>query len=167
MTTKITWARQPLPAGPSIFLAGPTKGATDPAPSWRESAISRLIAAAVPNVITPESFGGVRADSYEQQFTWECAAREITTVILYWIPRDLVTLPGFTTNVEFGYDVASGKRKVVLGVPPNCPNPERNRYLIALARAHSVPVCTTLTEAVSTAAHWMRWGFPTTIDAPG
>ncbi|MFD0630529.1 hypothetical protein ACFQ9X_01545 [Catenulispora yoronensis] len=37
-------------------------------------------------------------------------------------------MPGFTTNVEFGLDVAEGR--VVLGCPPDCPNPERNRYLI-------------------------------------
>lgn len=158
--TTVTWARQQLPAGPSIFLAGPTIDASDPEPSWREEAISLLTEAGVPNVITPESFMGVRADSYGQQFKWECAARRIATVILFWIPRDVDRLPGFTTNVEFGYDVASHDRKVVLGAPPDCPNPERNRYLIALAEAHSVPVRTTLGSAVGTAVHWMRYGWP-------
>jgi hypothetical protein len=28
--------------------------------------------------------------------------------ILFWIPRGLRTLPGFTTNVEFGLDVTTG-----------------------------------------------------------
>lgn len=158
--TTITWARQQLPAGPSIFLAGPTIDMDDPEPSWREEAIRLLTEADVPNVITPESFMGIRADTYEHQFTWECAARATATAILYWIPRDVKRLPGFTTNVEFGYDVASHDRKVVLGAPPDCPNPERNRYLIALAHAHSVPVRTTLESTVETAVHWMRHWWP-------
>ncbi|MGW2600239.1 hypothetical protein [Streptomyces klenkii] len=51
-----------------------------------------------------------------------------------------------TTNVEFGLDVATGR--AVLGCPPDCPNPERNRYLIYVARRHGVPVCITLTGTV-------------------
>lgn len=119
----------------------------------------RLRAAGVPTVLTPESLPGDRAEHYQDQLTWEWAARKIATVILYWIPRDVDKLPGFTTNVEFGFDVASA-RNVVLGAPIDCPNPERNRYLIALAKAHSVPVYPTLTQAVSSAVCWMRWGFP-------
>lgn len=157
--TNVFWARQGLPAGPSIFLAGPTRNAADPAPSWRENAIAMLTEAEVPNVMTPESFEGERAERYADQFAWEVAGRGVATVILYWIPRDVVTLPGFTTNVEFGYDVASA-RKVVLGAPPDCPNPERNRYLISLANTHSVPVRATLESAVETAVHWMRHGWP-------
>ncbi|MFJ8855455.1 hypothetical protein [Streptomyces sp. NPDC102437] len=33
------------------------------------------------------------------------------------------------TNVEFGLDAPTGR--AVLGCPPDCPNPERNRYLIS------------------------------------
>jgi hypothetical protein len=80
---------------------------------------------------------------------WETAGREQATAILFWIPRDLRTLPGFTTNVEFGLDVTTGR--AVLGCPPDCPNPERNRYLIWLARRHSVPVSDTLTATVASA----------------
>jgi hypothetical protein len=56
-------------------------------------------------------------------------------------------MPGFTTNVEFGLDVASGR--VVLGYPPDCPNPERNRYPIYVARRHSVQVHTTLHDTTA------------------
>ncbi|GGY82763.1 hypothetical protein GCM10010363_74290 [Streptomyces omiyaensis] len=38
-----------------------------------------------------------------------------------------------------------------LGVPPDCPNPERNRYLAYVARRHGVPVCETLTDTVAKA----------------
>src|SRR5512146_94052 len=65
-----------------------------------------------------------------------------------WRP-DLRTLPGFTTNVEFGLDVTTGR--AVLGCPPDCPNPERNRYLIWLAHRHGVPVTETLDGTVAAA----------------
>jgi hypothetical protein len=39
----------------------------------------------------------------------------------------------------------------VLGCPPDCPNPERNRYLIHLARHYGAPVLETLDETVCTA----------------
>ncbi|MCI2422871.1 nucleoside 2-deoxyribosyltransferase domain-containing protein [Saccharopolyspora sp. K220] len=80
---------------------------------------------------------------------WETDARSAATAILFWIPRDLKSLPGFTTNVEFGLDVTTGK--AVLGCPPDCPNPERNRYLVYVARRHAVPVCETLTDTVAAA----------------
>jgi hypothetical protein len=35
--------------------------------------------------------------------------------------------------------------------PPDCPNPERNRYLIWLAHRHGVPVTETLDETVAAA----------------
>ncbi|MFE1453470.1 hypothetical protein [Streptomyces olivaceoviridis] len=34
---------------------------------------------------------------------------------------------------------------------PDCPNPERNRYLIYVARRHGVPVCTTLADTTAAA----------------
>ena len=48
----------------------------------------------------------------------------LSDVILFWIPRDLDTLPGFTTNIEWGVWHASGR--CVLGAPPNAP---KLRYL--------------------------------------
>jgi hypothetical protein len=39
----------------------------------------------------------------------------------------------------------------VLGCPPDCPNPERNRDLIWLARRHGVPVSDILTATVASA----------------
>ncbi|MFJ3728012.1 nucleoside 2-deoxyribosyltransferase domain-containing protein [Streptomyces sp. NPDC090045] len=100
-------------------------------------------------VLSPESRHGERADRYETQVDWETAARAAAMAILFWIPRDLQTLPGMTTNVEFGLDLSTDK--VVLGCPPDCPNPERNGYLIYVARRHGVPVCTTLTDTVAAA----------------
>lgn len=77
-----------------------------------------------------------RADSIP---SWRPDARERASAILFWIPRDLNTLPGFTTNVEFGLDIGTGR--AVLGCPPDCPNPDR----------HGAPVCHTLPDTVTAA----------------
>ncbi|MCZ1012548.1 nucleoside 2-deoxyribosyltransferase domain-containing protein [Streptomyces lydicus] len=149
----LVMAREPLPTGPSVFLAGPTPDKSAPVPSWRPEA-ARLLAEQWTGeqpltVLSPESRNATRADRYETQVDWETAARAAADAILFWIPRDLKTMPGMTTNVEFGLDVASGR--AVLGCPPGCPNPERNRYLIYVARRHGVPVCTALTDTVAAA----------------
>lgn len=144
---QLVMAREAVTAdGPSVFLAGPTPDKSAPAPSWRPEAVRALTTqwnGGHPlTVLSPESRNGQRAARYEDQVDWETGAREAATAILFWIPRDLRTLPGMTTNVEFGLDVATGR--AVLGCPPDCPNPERNRYLIYVARRHGVPVLGTL-----------------------
>lgn len=147
----VVWAREPIPSGPSVFLAGPTP-TRGQVPSWRPAAIEAIAAAWTGGpltVLTPESRGGVRAKSYDDQFEWETAARKAAGVVLFWIPRDLESMPGFTTNVEFGHDVTTGR--AVLGCPPDCPNPERNRYLIHLARHYGAPVRETLNDTVQAA----------------
>ncbi|WP_432978913.1 nucleoside 2-deoxyribosyltransferase domain-containing protein [Dactylosporangium sp. CA-233914] len=122
-------------------------------PSWRPDAIAVLDAAwtgAGPlTILTPESRRGHRAAEYHDQIEWEATGLDAATAILFWIPRDVRTLPGFATNVEFGLHVRSGR--VVLGCPGDCPNPERNRYLIWTARRYGVPVHDTLAETVAAA----------------
>lgn len=149
---RLVMARELIPAGPSVFLAGPTPAQGSDTPSWRPAATQALAAAwrgRVPLVVlSPESRGGVRADRYVDQVRWEMRARSVATVAMYWIPRDMVAMPGQTTNVEFGVDIGRNRR-MVLGVPPDCPNPERNRYLIALAEMEGVPVRETLADTVA------------------
>ncbi|MFD5899640.1 nucleoside 2-deoxyribosyltransferase domain-containing protein [Streptomyces sp. NPDC060366] len=154
LTPTVIYAREPIPApGPSVFLAGPTPRAGGDVPSWRPAAIEELAArwsGEQPlTVLTPESRGGIRAKHYDDQVGWETEARAAADAILFWIPRDLATLPGFTTNVEFGLDVATGK--AVLGAPADCPNPERNRYLVYVAERHRVPVRDTLAATAAAA----------------
>ncbi|SOD67097.1 Nucleoside 2-deoxyribosyltransferase like [Streptomyces zhaozhouensis] len=165
MSITLVMAREPLPtptAGPSVFLAGPTPRADTPVDSWRPAAIAELdrqwTGSGTLTVLSPESRGGKRAAHYDDQVDWETDARAAANAILFWIPRDLKLLPGFTTNVEFGLDIGTGR--AVLGCPPNCPNPERNRYLAYVARRHGAPVCETLTETV-TAALAITRGQPT------
>ena len=66
-------------------------------------------------------------------------------VIVFWIPRDLDTLPGFTTNIEWGAWHRSGK--VVLGAPPDAP---KMRYLAANAEVHHIPFSYTLRDTLET-----------------
>ncbi|MCY0944753.1 nucleoside 2-deoxyribosyltransferase domain-containing protein [Streptomyces antarcticus] len=149
----LVMAREPIPAGPSVFLAGPTPDKSNPVPSRRPDALRALAeqwtGPQTLTVLSPESRNGDRADRYETQVDWETDARAQATAILFWTPRDLKTLTAMTTNVEFGLDVTTGR--AVLGCPPHCPNPERNRYLIYAARRHGVPVRTTLTDTVTAA----------------
>jgi Nucleoside 2-deoxyribosyltransferase like len=148
----LVYARDPLPTGSSVFLAGPTPRSDD-VPPWRPDAVSELAAQwrgpGKLAVFLPEPPSGQRWPYYDDQAEWETVAREAASAILFWIPRDLRTLPGFTTNVEFGLDVTTGR--AVLGCPPDCPDPDKNRYLIWLARRHGVPVAGTLPATVAAA----------------
>jgi hypothetical protein len=152
MSINVVYAREPIPAGPSVFLAGPTPR-SDTVRSWRPDVITAVRWAwsgpGPLTVLNPESRGGRRAAEYHDQVEWEAAGLDTATAILFWIPRDVHTLPGFTTNVEFGLYVRSGR--AVLGCPVDCPNPERNRYLIWTAHRYGTPVHRTIPVAVSAA----------------
>ncbi|MFJ4873367.1 nucleoside 2-deoxyribosyltransferase domain-containing protein [Streptomyces sp. NPDC088757] len=150
----LVMVREPLPAGsPSVFLAEPTPDKRMPVSSWRPEAV-RLLAEQWTGpqpltVLSPESWHGERAERCEHQVGWETKAREGASAILFWIPRDVKVLPGFTTNVEFGLDALSGR--AVLGALDDCPSPERNRCLIYVAGRFGVPVRTTLADTVAEA----------------
>lgn len=155
----LVMAREEIPAGPSVFLAGPTPERSSGVLSWRPAAAAKLAAqwTGVMRlvVLSPESRHGRRAAHYHDQVTWEHHARARAGVILFWIPRDVETMPGFTTNVEYGYDVSRG-RAVVLGCPPDCASPHRNRYLIHLGHVHGVPVRETLRDTAAAALALVR-----------
>lgn len=156
---RVVWAREEIPTlGPSVFLAGPTARLGTDTQSWRPDAIDELAAQWTGpgqlTVLTPESRGGKRAAHYDDQVGWETAARAAASSILFWIPRDLKEMPGFTTNVEFGLDVPTGR--AVLGCPPDCPSPERNRYLIYVAHTFGTPVRETLRDTVTAALNVAR-----------
>ena len=61
---------------------------------------------------------------YIDQTMWERKALTEATVIMFWIPRSLPNMPAFTTNVEFGYWIHSGK--IIYGRPDNA---EKIKYL--------------------------------------
>jgi len=136
----------------SLFLAGPTP--RDPGvASWRPAAMAEIRSQWTGRgrlvVFVPEPSDGRPWPPFERQAQWEHDGLNAAGVILFWIPRDVRTLPGFTTNVEFGLFARSGR--VVLGCPPDCPNPERNRYLIWTAGKFGIPVRETLPDTIATA----------------
>eukprot|EP01112_Ceratiomyxa_fruticulosa_P014381 TRINITY_DN4111_c0_g3_i1.p1 TRINITY_DN4111_c0_g3~~TRINITY_DN4111_c0_g3_i1.p1 ORF type:complete len:392 (-),score=76.88 TRINITY_DN4111_c0_g3_i1:97-1272(-) len=95
----------------SIFLAGPTP--RDPeTPSWRVDALNYLEKIGYKGaVFVPEPF----SFAYKEQVLWEEEGLNRADVIVFWIPRHLVTMQGLTTNDEWGRWKESGK--VVLGYP--------------------------------------------------
>ena len=109
---------------PSIFLAGPTPRAAG-VRSWRPEALELLRELGFAGVVlVPERQDWSARFSYLDQVEWEYAGLETCSVLAFWVPRDLDTLPGFTTNVEFGRYVGSGR--CVYGRPPDAPH---TRYL--------------------------------------
>jgi 8-oxo-dGTP pyrophosphatase MutT (NUDIX family) len=126
---RIIYAFEPLPSSgtSAIFLAGPTPRAPIGAPatpSWRQDAIAYLQSINYEgDVLIPEPRDGWRPD-YEGQVEWECTGRRQSDIIVFWVPRDLKDMPAFTTNVEYGEDIGTGK--VIYGRPDSAP---KNRYL--------------------------------------
>lgn len=108
----------------SIFLAGPTPR-NKVYQSWRSAACQMLEDVGFDGVVyVPEYSNGEPKEDYVDQANWEYEALSEATVILFWIPRELPEMPGFTTNVEFGYWVSSGK--AVYGRPDYA---QKVRYL--------------------------------------
>ena len=113
---------------PSIFLAGPTPRCHD-VPSWRPGALAILEELQYTGqVLVPERKDWVNFD-YLDQVEWEYKGLSECSVIAFWIPRDMKTMPALTTNCEFGLWVTGGRS--IYGRPDNAPN---NRYLDWLYR---------------------------------
>lgn len=120
----------PLSIVKSLFLAGPSPRTRDQF-DWRHNAIAYLKSINYDGTVfipVPEKyFWGADADdaswSYDFQIDWEKKARHLADIILFWIPREIdylrqdLGMPAFTTNVEYGRDLYSGK--IVYGRPNN------------------------------------------------
>jgi hypothetical protein len=115
----------------SIFLAGPSPRELN-VHDWRIEAVEYLKKINFDGTLfipIPENrfHGGNDNDSwtYTNQVDWECEARNVADIILFWIPRSISgKMPGFVTNVEFGEDLYSGK--IVYGRPEKA---EKCKYL--------------------------------------
>ena len=62
--------------------------------------------------------------NYDNQANWEREALSSASVIVFWVPREFPDMPAFTTNVEFGYWIHTGK--ILYGRPNNA---EKIKYL--------------------------------------
>jgi len=109
-TMNVVYANQPIPEAPrSIFLAGPTPRSRE-VRSWRPEALRILNDLSYDGtVFVPEPFDWGQPSDYLQQVEWEYQGLETASCIAFWVPRDRLLLPGFTTNVEFGGYVRSGR----------------------------------------------------------
>ncbi|GMQ95270.1 MAG: hypothetical protein BMS9Abin13_383 [Patescibacteria group bacterium] len=134
---KIVYAHEKPNSVPSqsIFLAGPSPRDEDHY-DWRPTALEILENMGFRgNVFVPLPRDGQWAPNYDSQVEWELTYLEVASVIVFWIPRDLDTLPAFTTNVEFGMYVKSGK--IILGFPKDAP---KMRYLAYVGKKNSIPI---------------------------
>ncbi len=99
----------------SIFLAGPTPRG-EGIISWRVEAVKKLEELGFEGVVyVPEYSTWKPKGDYVDQAMWEREGLSNATVIMFWIPRELPDMPAFTTNVEFGYWLPTGK--VIYGHP--------------------------------------------------
>jgi len=152
---KLVYAQEPFPEDfeSSIFLAGPTPRSPK-VKSWRPEAVSILKKRGYKGIIfIPEPRDGSFGEDfdYNEQIEWEARGLELADCILFWVPRNLKTLPGFTTNVEFGLWVRSGK--VVFGAPENAP---KTKYLRIYADKYGIPSSDILEQTISDALNMLK-----------
>lgn len=148
-TMEVVYSNMELPnkVVKMIFLAGPSPRNNNVV-SWRKEALNNLKEMGYDGtVFVPEPSSEHYAD-YEDQIGWEWEAMKRADVILFWVPRDLETLPAFTTNIEFGQWIDSGK--VVFGFPEEA---EKMRYLEALANKNVVACHHTLKDTLNDAIY--------------
>jgi len=85
---------------PSIMLCGPTPRSIS-VKSWRPDAIKILQDLNFDGIVfVPETT--TNTYDFMSQVEWEYEAITKCSILVFWIPRNLETLPGLTTNVEFG-----------------------------------------------------------------
>lgn len=125
----------------SVFLAGPISREEE-TQDWREGIILELMEAGFEGVVynpVADDYEG----KYDEQVAWEQQMLNAADCILFWVPRDMETMPALTTNVEFGTFYKSGK--VVLAYPEKAPSMD---YLATLyEQEYQEKPCHTLKEA--------------------
>ena len=137
----------------SIFLAGPTPRSND-VKSWRDDAIQLLIENNYNGVVfIPEARNGEKYPDYDNQINWEEQMMNLCDCILFWIPRNLKTLPAFTTNIEWGKYQKS--EKIVIGFPEDS---EKNRYIEKECEKLSIVVNRTLENTIKQAIDFIGDG---------
>ena len=131
---KLVYAKEEIDnSQPSIFLAGPTPRSKDVA-SWRPNAIKMFeVMDFKGSLFIPEARDEFTWD-YLTQVEWEEEGLNTASCILFWIPREMETMPGLITNIEWGTWHQSGK--VVVRFPLEA---ERMRYIKYYADKFNIP----------------------------
>jgi hypothetical protein len=134
--------------GPFIFLAGPTPRSPD-VKSWRPEAIKIFEDLGFDGtLLIPENRDETKSEwDYLAQIKWEDDGLNIADCIMFWIPREMETMPALTTNIEWGRWESSGK--VVLGFPGN--RTPHMRYIEYYAHKLHIPYTFWLKETVELA----------------
>jgi hypothetical protein len=140
----LVYALEPVPRSPTmtIFLAGPVPR-DEGAASWHDEAAGEIRRTGFRGaVVVPRPRPGAPGADSDEQRRWEHDAMSRSDALLFWIPRVLWTLPGLTSNLEWGVWHDSGK--AVLGAPPSTP---KMSYLRFYAEIGGAPQATSLAEA--------------------
>jgi hypothetical protein len=146
---KIIYTREEIEGdGPFIFLAGPTPRSPD-VKSWRPEAIRIFEDLGFGGtLLIPENRDETKSEwDYLAQIKWEDNGLNTADCIMFWIPRNMKTMPALTTNIEWGRWERSGK--VVLGFPGN--NTPHIRYIWHYADKLHIPYSYWLEETVKLA----------------
>ena len=111
----------------SIFLAGPTLRDSEFAMSWRKNACDYLEEHNFSGVVyVPEFKNSNTPIDLMNQVEWERTGLINAGIIVFYIPRKLPLMPGFTTNVEFGMYLSKRPDETILCSPYDA---EKNNYL--------------------------------------
>lgn len=127
----------------SIFLAGPSPR-NGGQYNWRPEALKLLEKHGYTGIVyVPLPENGEWKHDYDSQINWEIENLNRADLILFWVPRDMDSLPALTTNVEFGKYYDSGR--VVLAYPKEATG---MRYLSTLGKSEYIPEFNDLESAV-------------------
>lgn len=121
--------------GFTVFLAGPTPRGNRENLSWRIEFVKKLINSGFKGTLINPELDNDEDYDYVNQVDWEYQGLNMSDIIVFWVPRDLKDMPAFTTNVEFGEWMTSGK--CILGYPTSAP---KMRYLHSKAIKYNIPV---------------------------
>lgn len=149
----------------SMFLAGPSPRKAEQF-DWRHTALQYLEAINYTGTvfipIPKDKFYGNDDQpgwTYYGQIEWEKKGRNIADVIVFWVDREIdikdkdLGMPGFTTNVEFGKDLNSGK--IFYGRPDTAP---KCRYLDNLYEELNKEVVNTLENLLEQVTNYLGEG---------
>lgn len=117
---QLNFSNEPIKtSNKSIFLAGPTLRGETYDKSWRKEACNILEKLKFDGLVyIPEFESGNMKPDLTQQADWERNGLMNASYILFYIPRKLPELPGFTTNIELGMYMVKKPEACVLCIPP-------------------------------------------------